>query len=158
MLLNKTLLNVSSNQKITSWKYSINGGENKTPTSNQILVNDGENNLIVYGTNSNGTGSSSISFNAVLFNPAHLPKITIKSPIQGFTYTSSSPLIKTESNQSIILWKYSINGGESKNCIFCETGDILEALEGRNNLIVYGTNSNGTGSSSLYFFVNTTSV
>jgi len=156
---NKTILNVSSDQKITSWNYSLNGAENKSFSNpSQIIVNNGENNLTVYGTNANGTGSASVSFNVLLVNPAYLPKITITSPAQGVTYTSTLIVIKSKANQtSIDSWKYSLNGGEKKDCN-CGSEDYLEASEGRNNLVIYGKNANGTGQISAYFFVNTTSA
>jgi len=156
----KILFNVTSNQIVTTWKYSLNGGEKNNSFINpsQIVVNNGENNLIIYGTNANGTGSASIRFNIIFVNPAYLPKITIEYPTQGFAYTSSSIFIRTVSNQTINSWKYSLNGGEENICSFCGSGDSLEALEGRNNLTVYGTNANGTGSASTYFFVNVTSA
>jgi len=161
MPLNKTLLNVSSNQIITSsfWKYSLNGGITNVSFSNpsQIVVNNGENNLIVYGTNANGTGSASVNFNVLLFNPAYLPRITITQPGQGVRYTSNQIFIQTLANQTISSWRYSLNGGDKKDCS-CESGDAFEALEGRNNLVIYATNENGTGSISTYFFVNTTSA
>jgi len=157
--LNKTLLNITSNQKISSWKYSLNEGEKNNSFTNpsQITVNEGENNLIVYGTNANGTGSASVSFNVRMVNPAYSPKITIEYPAMGFTYTSNLIFIKTASNQTINSWAYSLNAGEKVGCNFCDLGDSLEAPEGRNNLTIYGTNANGTGSASTYFFVSTTS-
>jgi len=156
----KVLLNVTSDKTITNWKYSLNGGGSNNSFTNpqQITVGEGENNLIVYGTNTEGTGSTSLSFNVRLVNPAYFPKITIEHPVQGFTYTSNPIFIKTISNQTINSWSYSLNGGENKACSFCDSGDFIEAPDGRNSLIIYGTNANGTGSSSTYFFVNTASA
>ena len=159
VFLNKTLLNVSSNQIIASWKYSLNGGVNNLSViNNQIFVNNGENNLIVYGTNANGTGSASAKFNVLLFNPAYLPRITISIPSLAVTYTSNQIYVQVSANQTIDYWKYSLNGEERKDCNSCNSQNFLEASDGRNNLTIFGTNANGTGSASTYFFVNTTSA
>jgi len=157
----KIFLNVSSDQKIksSSWIYTLDNGEtnNSFPNPSQITIEEGQNNLIVYGTNANGTGSASVSFNVLLINPAYLPKITITSPTGGAIYSSNFLIIKAIANQTTIdSWKYSLNGGEKKDCN-CGSEYGIDVEEGRNSLIIYGTNANGTGSSApTYFWVNTT--
>ncbi len=60
-------LNATSNQAITSWKYSLNNAANITFNQNiTITASEGSNTIIVYGTNVNGTGSSSSSFTIIL--------------------------------------------------------------------------------------------
>jgi len=154
--LNRTLLNVTSNQIVT-WKYSLNGAANVTiyNPSSQIRVNNGENNLVVYGVNSNGTGQAEVSFNVALIDFANLPKINLISPSSGVIYTSKLIHLDTTSNQEVSIWSYSINSMEKT--VFTP-GDYYNFFEGENNLIVYGKNSNGTGSAYVYFSVNSSAA
>ncbi len=62
--LNKTIdLNVSANEPISVWKYSINGTANVTFTPNTtITVSAGANNITVYANDSAGNMNSTIAY------------------------------------------------------------------------------------------------
>jgi hypothetical protein len=152
---NLLLINVTSNQQISSWKYSLNGGANVS-FSNPIwtAIPFGVNNLRVYGTNANGTGTASVSFfvNNIPIIPI-APIVTIISPA-NITYNNNNLTLNVSANQAIDSWKYSLNNGV--NLTF--TNPItINVPNGSNTLRVYGTNANGTGIASVNFFVNTTS-
>ena len=152
---NFMLFNASSNQVITTWKYSLNGNSNVTFT-NPIwtTVALGANTLKVYGTNANGTGMASVSFYVNDSSVLYLaPVVAIVSP-QNITYTNNVLSLSTSSNQVISTWRYNLNS--AGNVTFTNPTTI-NAFNGSNSLLIYGTNANGTGIASVMFYVNTSS-
>jgi hypothetical protein len=83
------------------------------------------------------------------------PTITITSPINGYSYNYTNIILNANADQAITTWKYNLNN--AGNVSFTPTISIT-GVEGNNNLIVYGINENGTGSSSVSFNVNTTII
>ncbi len=149
---NLILVNVTSNQVISTWKYSLNSGANVSFSNPLWLtVPFGINTLKIYGTNSNGTGSANVTFfveNVPVIPTA--PIVTIVSPANT-TYSTNALTLNVSSNQAITTWKYSLNG--NSNVTFTNPLTI-NALNGTNSIKVYGTNANGTGSASVIFYVN----
>jgi hypothetical protein len=145
-------LSATANQAITTWQYRLNGGSRTTFTPGQtITAVSGANTIIVYGTNANGEGSASTSFTVTLpVTPT--PTITIVSPVSGTTYNSTSILLNATSDQ-IVTWTYSLNG--NSNTSFIPGTTTLNLGNGTFNLVIYGTNANGMGSSSVNFVINT---
>jgi len=151
------LLNATSNQVVT-WKYSLNGADNITFTpAITIIAVEGSNTIWVYGTNVNGTGSDSVIFNVnttqINQTNSTLPIIHVISPING-TYNTTSILLNATSTQTV-NWTYSLNG--SINTSFVPGTTILTLGNGTYNLIIYGTNVNGTGFDIVNFVINTSS-
>jgi hypothetical protein len=151
------LLNATSNQIVT-WKYSLNGAANITFTpAITITAIEGSNSIFVYGTNANGTGQAYVSFNVntTQINQTNVtvPTVTIISPTNG-VYNTTSILLNATSNQ-IVTWTYSLNG--SINQTFIPGTTTLTLGNGTYNLIIYGTNANGTGSAMVNFVINTSS-
>jgi len=152
------LLNATSNQIVTL-KYSLNGAANITFTpAIAITAIEGSNGLFVYGTNSNGTGQAYVLFNVntTQINQTNgtIPIITIISPTNG-TYNTTLILLNATSTQTGMSWNYSLNG--NANISFTPGIDNLTLGNGTYNLLIYGTNVNGTGFDTVNFVINTSS-
>ncbi|MBM3247665.1 hypothetical protein FJZ17_03960 [Candidatus Pacearchaeota archaeon] len=160
------LLGVSSNQEISSWKYSLNNQTNVTFGMGAIInALNGTNNLVVYGTNANGTGMASIVFyvnpgnnsnNQTNQTNSSVPMLNVFSPINNWVYNSTSVLFNASSNQ-VVNWIYNLNGINTSVSNVNQINTLLNALNGTNNLKVYISNVNGSASANLNFFVNTSS-
>jgi len=148
------LINATSNQAVT-WKYSLNGATNITFTpAITITVTEGSNTLFIYGTNANGTGSASVSFNVntTQINQT-VPTIVVYSPVASQNYSSTTIVLNASSDQNV-TWAYNVNG---TNVTWGSGQSILTTIqgtEGSNTLWVYANNSAYTNSTSFTFNVN----
>jgi len=147
--------NVSSNQAVV-WTYSINNSSPRSFRNGEALIGAkaGLNNLKISASNANGSASKNIVFNFTVLVPSLFPKISIIDPKEGFTYTSGEIYVSATSDQEMLYWKYSINGGQ--NISFSPPVGILMP-EGNINLTVSGKSRNGPGFNSVKFFINSTS-
>ena len=149
---------VRSDQQIVTWQYALNGGANATFTPNvtSITANPGSNVLIVYGTNSNGTGMAmsvfTINNSGNNNSNSTVPVITIVNPANGGTFNTTNLALDVTSTQPIVIWQYALNGGANQTFT---PNSTITAQNGTNVLIVYGTNANGTGLAISVFTVNT---
>lgn len=165
--LNEIDFNVVSDQNIDTWIYNLNSGSNTTFAPNSTLtVINGTNILVVYGTNSNGTGLDTVSFNVHLTenvtgcqqncggnetNESEL-EIFVYNPVNGAEYSSKNLGLTVTANQQIDTWNYNLNSNGNVSFI---PNTTISAKEGTNILVVYGTNSNGTDYKILSFEVDT---
>jgi len=144
-------LQVSANEVIVTWQYSLNGGINVTFTPNTtITAIQGSNNITVYANDSvNNIGSSSVSF----FVDSIIPNITIDSP-ENISYSTTSIALNVSADETIDTWWYNLNG---TNVTFTPNTTIT-ASEGSNTITVYGNDTLGNeGSDSVSFTVITVS-
>jgi len=88
-------------------------------------------------------------------NPT-IPTITIVSP-QNIVYNINTINFVVTSNQQIVSWKYNLNNAGNSSSL-SSLPSTINALNGTNTLVVYGTNANGTGMASVSFFVNSSTV
>jgi hypothetical protein len=156
-LYNKTNipLNVSANEPISIWLYSLNGGTNSTftqytaTTANAIInASQGANSIIVYAKDKQRQGywnSSRVDFSVDSVPPV----ITIISP-QNITYNTTSIPLNVSANEAISNWKYSLNGGT--NSTFTQytattANAIINASQGANNITVYALDGAGNWNS-----------
>jgi hypothetical protein len=149
------IINASSTQNLI-WKYSLNNGAKITFTNGDSIKNvvAGLNNLTIHASNSMGEVESLLTFNFTVLNPSLFPVITIDDPREGITYTSSNVYVSATSDQEMLYWKYSINGGQ--NISFNPPIGILMP-GGAINFVVSGKSMNGPGFASVKFFINSTS-
>jgi hypothetical protein len=90
-------LNVSANETVNSWLYSINGGSNTTFTPNTTInIANGSNTLIIYANDTLGNiGQASVSFTVnypcvTFLNSPSNGNITISSVPIGMTFNCSA--------------------------------------------------------------------
>lgn len=160
------VLNVNANQVISNWKYSLNNQGNVSfVPGNTFNALNGTNNLVVYGTNANGTGMTSILFYVNTGNNSNnqtnqtnstIPTLTVFSPVNGRVYNNTNILLNASSNQ-VVNWIYSLNGINASVANVNQINTFLNALNGTNNLKVFISNVNGSASADLSFLVNTSS-
>ena len=139
-------LNVSADEPISIWLYSLNGAPNVSFTPNTTIVaSDGVNNLIVYANDTAGNWNSSmVDFSVDTIKP----EINISSP-QNTTYTTVNIPLNVSADEPISIWLYSLNG--APNVSFTPNTTIV-ASEGANNLIVYANDTAGNWNSSMVDF------
>lgn len=143
-------LNVSANETIDSWWYSLNGGANTSFSPNTtITAQEGYNNITVYANDSaNNIGSSTVYFTV----DTTAPTVSIHSPT-ATTYSTSSVPLNVSANEAVDSWWYKLNSGA--NTSFTPNTTITGS-EGSNTLLVYTNDSLGNiGSSSVTFTVST---
>ena len=146
-------LNVTADESIVAWQYSINGVANVTFTPNETLssIPDGNHNVTVYANDSAGNiGSAMVNFTV----DTTAPVITIDNPVEGHTYSTSTVALNVTADESIIAWQYSING--VANVTFTQNGTLSGILDGNHNVTVYASDSAGNiGSAIVNFTVDT---
>ena len=150
------LINATSTQIVT-WTYSLNGSANAsfTPGTTTLTLGNGTYNLIIYGTNANGTGFDSVNFvvNTSFGQIPNVPTITVYSPIANQNYSSTTIVLNATSDQ-VVTWVYNING---TNVTFGTAQTMFTTIlgvEGSNTLWVYANNSDYTNSTHFNFNVN----
>ena len=149
-------LEVSADQTIDTWTYVLNGVGPITFTPGDLInAREGENTLIVYGTNTNGVGTDSIVFDVDSSGEVTPLEISVLSPVNGMTYNTTEVPLQVTSNQEA-EWIYSLNIG-TPTSFDPDNFLILPAVEGRNVLFVQATNVNGTEWRNIVFYVNTSS-
>jgi hypothetical protein len=81
------------------------------------------------------------------------PSITVSSPNDGTTYSSSEVDLNVTSNEPVETWQYSLDGGSNQT--FTPNITLTGLTEGSHNLNVYATDSEGnTGEASASFVVD----
>lgn len=149
------LVNITSNGS-SVW-YNWNG--TNVSYFSPLFVNFSEGINVLHAWASNGTNQvyANVSFYVNLSSQQNgtnmsnqIPTIYIHSPLNNTNYTTSTIWLNVSSNQIINNWFYNING---TNISFIPN-ITLNLSNGCYNLIVYGNNSNGTGSNSVNFCVN----
>ena len=150
-------LNANADQAV-AWTYNLDNGANSSfvPGTTAITALTGTHTLNVFGTNLNGTGSSSATYTVI--NPIVLvaPIISITSPINGQSYLNSSliQLNASVTNGQTVSWLYNLDNTGNNSFV---PGNIVSALStvGNHTLVVYGTNiSSGlVGSASVNYNV-----
>lgn len=139
-------LNVSANENIDTWWYSLNGGSNTTFSSNtSITATEGANNIIVWGNDTVGNEGSSIAYFSV---DTTAPNITVYSPL-ATTYSTSSIPLEVSANEIIDTWWYLLNNGT--NTTFTPNTTIT-ATEGSNTITIWVNDSLGNIGSSMVTF------
>jgi parallel beta-helix repeat protein len=143
-------LDVSANEAIDTWRYSLNGGTNTTFIPNTTITGaQGSNTLTVYANDSVGnTGSSTISF----FVDSIAPTITSYSPINT-TYNILNIDLQVSASEATDTWWYSLNG--DTNTTFIPNTTIISS-QGDNNVRIWANDTVGNlgESSVIYFFVD----
>ncbi len=159
--LSSVLINLTATDNVVVSKiwFNINNGVNSSFNSaNNIILADGNYIIRAYANDSAGNiGTNSFSFavnTSSPLPPSTLPVIALFSPINK-TYNSTNILLNASSNQ-IVNWSYNLNGilvSAINNSN--QFNSLINARNGSNTLIVFGTNVNGTSNKSVSFFVNT---
>jgi hypothetical protein len=149
-------LDATSNQAITTWIYNLNNAGNVTLLSMPTIVTaqEGNNNLIVYGINENGTGFSSINFiaNTTITNP---PSNDTNNTGNNTTNDTTAPLISSISvNPSInsvsIMWTTDEN---STSKIYYGKNTSLGSYISSISLVTsHSVSLTGLTSSTLYYY------
>ncbi|MBI4163257.1 MAG: right-handed parallel beta-helix repeat-containing protein, partial [Candidatus Aenigmarchaeota archaeon] len=95
-------LNVSANEAISAWWYSLNGGSNTTFVPNTTVTpSAGQNNITVYANDSyNNVGSSSITFNNYICGSTLTTNVTLTQNLNstGTCYTIGAHNIVVDGN------------------------------------------------------------
>jgi hypothetical protein len=152
-------LNVWSNQPAV-WQYVLNNVPVNFVPNTSITALEGWNTLIVFASNNNGSLNETINFYVDLSgnqtDPNNqtnqtAPNINVQNPISQSNYTDTSFELLVSSDQVIDTWTYNLNN--QGNTSFT-SGDTIEAQDGWNTLVVYGTNVNGTGMDVVSFYVD----
>jgi hypothetical protein len=143
-------LNVSADEAVVTWLYSLNGVANISFTPNTtITASEGPNSIVVWANDTAGNLNSS----SVYFTVDTPPSISIASP-QNTTYTAALIDLNVSADRAVVTWLYSLNG--AANISFTPNTTITGA-EGSNNLRVWANDSTGNwGTSTVYFTVDTT--
>lgn len=127
--INYTIINiplqVSANEPISLWEYSLNGATNQTFSPNTtIMASQGANTIVVYATDNIGnTGSLSIGF----FEDSVAPFITPNSPVNGST-----------SNNSFIFWNVSLDSPPN-SCLLSINGGTNVSMTIDGNYCVFNS-------------------
>ncbi len=140
-------LNVSANETISLWNYSLNGAPNITFTPNiTITAIEGANNLTVYGQDGLGNWNrSTVNFTVDTIPPI----ITIALPQNNTLYNTTSIRLNVTASETISLWNYSLNS--ATNFTFTPNTTIT-ASQGANTLKVYAKDTAGNWNSSTVGF------
>ncbi len=150
-------LNVTADESIDTWQYSINGTANVTFTSNTTLSSlpDGNHNVTVYANDSAGNIGSAIVNFTIDTTPPTAPTITIDLPQEGANYITSTVALNVTADESIVTWQYSING--TANVTFTPNITLNSLPDGDHNVTVYANDSAGNmGSALVNFSIDTT--
>lgn len=132
-------LDVSADESIASWYYSINGSTNVSFTpGDTISLNDGTYEIILYAIDLAGNvGSNSV----IVEMNGEAPAITIHSPANGGSYTSSAVPVHVSSNKEILAWWYSLDNGATN--VSFDPNETLTLDEGTYILHIFGDGANG---------------
>jgi hypothetical protein len=154
--------NATDNGTIDKMWYNLSGVSGFYNGAFGSNLSEGNYSLTVYANDSAGnTGSNSLFFSINLSSGnsgnqtnqtnATVPLIYINSP-HNFSGNSSAFVINATSDQNIVSWSYSLNGGSLTT--FIPSFTVLYAINGTNSLFVSGANTNGIGNASTAFFYN----
>ena len=145
-------LDVSADETISKWTYSLNGAYPVSFTPNtKITAREGSNTVVVSAEDTVGNvGSATVSFNV----DATVPKVTITSPSEGVTYAATEIALDVSADETISKWTYSLNGADP---VSFTPNTKIAAREGPNTLVVSAEDTAGNiGSSTVSFLVDAT--
>ncbi len=136
-------LNVTSENIIDTWEYSLDGGSNQTFTPNTTItgLSDGSHTIDVYATDTDGnTGSQTVTFTVELSPPTSSDNWTET----GFVDLSSVTveLSASDSDGSVSNISYRVNGG-SYTTVQGSTATVTVDTVGNNTLEYYATDTDG---------------
>lgn len=133
-------LNVSANEPIDTWWYSLNSGTNTSFTPNTTITGvEGQNNITIWANDSvNNNQSSTVYFTV----DTTIPGVIINDP-QSITYSSTSITLDTTVTDatSTNCW-YSLDSWITNTSYDCATSSIT-AQEGTNIINVAANDSAG---------------
>ena len=144
------LLQVTANEPINTWWYSLNNGPNvtfiPTITITGIL---GQNVLTVFANDTTGNVGSSTNMFAVLPDTTP-PSVTIFSPTNT-TYNTTTINLNVGANEQISTWWYRLNNGPN---VTFQPNTTITAQNSVNSLVVYAQDLAGNvGSATRVFTV-----
>ena len=140
-------LNVTSDEAVSTWEYSLDGAANQTFTPNTTIsgLSDGSHQLDVYATDSNGdTGSESVTF-SVDTTDSTPPTSSDNWSASGFVDKSKATveLTATDSGGSGVEdIYYRVNGG-SYSVVQGSSATVTISSQGNNTLEYYAEDSVG---------------
>jgi hypothetical protein len=152
--INVVALNVSANEAVSLWRYSLDSGSNVTFSPNTTLSGlfDGSRHVVVYANDVYGNiGSSQVWFTVDIGAPV----ITVYSPTNVTVYSSTSVPLQVSANEPTNAWWYFMDGAGSP--IYFSPNTTLSGLsEGLHNISVYANDTSGNGGTSgvIYFTVD----
>jgi len=140
-------LNVTSNEAVNTWEYSLDGATNQSFTPNTTLtgLSDGGHTVDVYATDSSGnTGSESVSF-TVDATDTTPPTSSDNWTTSGFVDKSSATVEITASDtggSGVEDIYYRVNGG-SYSVVQGSSATVTISSQGNNTLEYYAEDSAG---------------
>jgi parallel beta-helix repeat protein len=150
-------LNVSAEETIDTWLYSLNSSSNVTFTPNTTLdgLSNGQHKLVVYANDTAGNWNSTVVYFTVTDTTP--PVITITSP-GNTTYSTTNINLNVTTDEAANV-TYSLNGGANTSLYNLSTqgSTTLTAVEGGNTLTAYAVDAFGNWNSmAVHFTVDTT--
>jgi hypothetical protein len=142
-------LQVSANEPIALWTYSLNSSNISFTPNTTITGAQGLNSLTIYARDNAGNiGIASTSFTIGV-----APNVTIISPINT-TYSTLSISLAVTADKPVSAWWYVLNGG---NATIFVPNITIAGIEGSNTLIVYANDTFANQvSKSVTFTIDTT--
>jgi hypothetical protein len=152
-------LDVSANESVNTWWYTINNTANTTftPNSTLIFLTDGTKLLTIYANDTTGNiGSSQVTFDI----DTHSPSIVIQSPTNK-SYNTLKQNLNVTSGEPSETCVYNLNSGSNttlSNSSVTNWYHELSIPEGFYLLTVYCTDLYGNNglNSTLYFTIDRT--
>jgi len=151
------LLDVSANENVSGWNYSLDGGDNQTfsPETETTLSNlsDGEHNVTVYAADDDGNvGAKTVTF-AV---DTTAPTVTISEPADGETYESEDVSLDVNANENVSGWNYSLDDGNNRTFDPNTETTLSNLSDGEHNVTVYAADDGeNVGTDTSTFIVDT---
>ncbi|MEK6978366.1 MAG: Ig-like domain-containing protein, partial [Candidatus Hydrothermarchaeota archaeon] len=146
-------LNVSANEAIHTWRYSLNGGANVTFVPNTTFTAAvGANNITITANDTVGNRNTTTVYFTVSVDTTP-PTVTVTSPTNA-TYASTNTSLNVSANEAISVWQYSLNGAAN---VSFTPNTTLTAAEGANTIAVTANDTSGNrNTTTVYFTVDTT--
>lgn len=141
-------LNVSANEVISVWKYSLDGAANITFTPNIVLtsLSEGSHTVKVFANDtSNNFGAANVSFSV----DTVAPMINLVSPTNT-TYTTTSVNISVSATQPTSSFWYVLDGGLV--VLFSPNITLSGLSQGQHALIVFVNDTVGNAANSSVTF------
>ena len=154
-VMNSVALNVSVDELISLWVYSLDSGVNISFSPNITLdfLSDSLHHVVVYATDfANHTGSDSVWFTV----DANAPVITVYSPVNGTYYVNTSVPLQVSVNELFSACWYFMDGNVTPT-YFTPNITLSGLSQGFHNITVICNDTSGNGGTSgvIYFNVDT---
>lgn len=146
-------LNVSANENISAWWYSLNGGPNITFMPNTTIISaEGLNHLVVYANDTAGNIGVAERYFSVDTLP---PEILIHAPINS---TTNSDRFNFTFSEFAAWAAYSVDGRENITItdVYNWSGLLFNLTDGPHNITVYANDSHGNMNSTTIFWIRDT--